>query len=182
MRTDSKLWAGFIYWKKKQHMLQKVHYLLKGWARDTFLFWETSVASGVLLRYHLRITFDSTPFMLPPAPSFSLICSHLPSSSFPLKDFLCKWIAYVNAACSGFIARAQQHPPVTYDKQGGKKMPIWLLWNPPSLGKAPSERLSLPFLSFIIILSPHTVYCIPSLLSPTAQFSQSLFVVTFFLL
>lgn len=51
------------------------------------------------------------------AVSYSLICSLL---SFPLTDFLCKWIAYVNAACSGFIAQPQQCAPVTYDKQEAK--------------------------------------------------------------
>lgn len=46
-----------------------------------------------------------------------------------------------------------------YRRQARKKMPIGLLRNPPSSGRAASERLSLLFL-FIIILSSYTVYCL----------------------
>lgn len=63
-------------------------------------------------------------------------------------------------------------------QEGRKNLPIWLLWNPPSLGKATSERLSLLLLSFIIILPSYTVYCLVlhSLppLSYCSVFSQSL--------
>lgn len=38
-------------------------------------------------------------------------------------------------------------------------MPIWLLRNPSSSGKATSESPSLLFLSFIIMLFSYTVYC-----------------------
>lgn len=104
----------------------------------------------------------------------------------PLTDFLCKWIAYVNAACSGFIARAQQHSPVTYDKQEAgrkkkKKANLATLksfffgesyiWEPESAFPFFYHH----FLFSYSIASP----CNPSLLPPIAQFSLCVFVLTF---
>lgn len=109
---------------------------------------------------------------------YALICLRPPIS---LTDFLCKWIAYVNAAYSGFIARAQQHPPVT-DKQEEREKSqfgyseIRLLW-----GKLHLRAWACFSFSFISSCSSHTVYHLAFPPSHCSVF-LCLFVLTFFLL
>lgn len=146
--------------------------------RVTFLFWRLwwpCISLWLLVGYIWQHTFLSL--------WYALICSRPP---IPLTDFLCKWIAYVNAACSGFIARAQQHTPVTYDKQEEKKCQFGYSVILRLQGKLYiwEAEPAFPFFlsSFSLLIQYIALCCIPSLLPPIAQFSLSLFVLTFFIL
>lgn len=126
-------------------------------------------------------TYLSCYFLRRPALWYALICGLPP---IPLTDFLCKWIAYVNAACSGFIAEPQQHTPVTYDKQEEKKCQFGYSEIPLLRGKLRLRAWAcFPFLltSFSLLIQYVASPCVPSLLPAIAQFSLHLFVLTFFL-
>lgn len=83
-----------------------------------FSFFLFATHAGVVARVQHLKTYLSCYFVHQATLWYTLICSLPPS---PLTDFLCKWISYVNAACSGFIAEPRQQTPVTRDKQEEKK-------------------------------------------------------------